>query len=203
MNCRNCMTRVSAGMRRCPNCGRDLAHPAPGAEDTEAPVLAPPPVPRGEGRRESDARERAPREPRTPSAKLAALTLEPADVRVLVAASPERIEPGLRVYEDGGRAVGAGFPTAVGEIDLLARDDAGGLVVVMVADGEPDKDAVLELLQRIGFVRTRVARSGEEVRGLLLVERLSAPTRYTIAALGDTVSVKAWRVALTFDDLPV
>ncbi len=122
---------------------------------------------------------------------------------MLVAASPELIEPGLRVYEESGRPVGAGFPTAVGAIDLLAQDDAGGLVVAMVAEGEPDKDVVLELLQRIGFVRTRVAKSGQEVRGLLLVERLSEPTRYTIAALGGTLSIKAWRVALSFEDLPV
>ena len=120
-----------------------------------------------------------------------------------MAASPEWIEPGLRVYEDDGSPVGAGFETAVGEIDLLAQDDAGGLVVVMVADGEPDKEGVLDLLQRIGFVRTQVATSGQEVRGLLLVERLSEATRYTIAALGSTVSIKAWRVALTFEDLPV
>jgi hypothetical protein len=202
MNCRNCMTRVSAGMRRCPNCGRDLAHPA-GAEDSEAPVLAPAPVPRAEGKRKAEARERAPRAPRTPTSKLASLTLEPADVRVLVATNPEAVEAGLRVYQDGGRPVGVGFTTAVGEIDLLAQDDAGGLVVVTVADGEPDKDAVLELLQRIGFVRTQVAASGQEVRGLLLVERLSDPVRYTIAALGDTVSVKTWRIALTFHELPV
>ena len=91
----------------------------------------------------------------------------------------------------------------MGEIDLLAQDDAGGLVVVMVAEGEPDKELVLDLLQRIGFVRTQVARSGQEVRGLLLVERLSETTRYTIAALGGTLSIKSWRVAVRFEDLPV
>jgi hypothetical protein len=52
-------------------------------------------------------------------------------------------------------------------------------------------------------VRTRVARRGQEVRGLLLAERLPEPTRYAVAALGGTVSVKSWRVALTFDDLRV
>ncbi len=201
------MTRVSAGVRRCPNCGRDLENAAAPADvEVEAPSLAPVRAPRPEGKRKAEARERAPRAPAAstaPEAKLASLTLQPAEVRALVAASPEWIEPGLRVYEDGGSPVGAGFPTAVGEIDLLAQDDAGGLVVVMVADGEPDKELVLELLQRIGFVRTQVATSGQEVRGLLLVERLSEATRYTIAALGSTVSIKAWRVALTFEDLPV
>ena len=184
------MTRVSAGMRRCPNCGRDLENTAHPAAAAEVEVEAPLPV-------------RAPRAARTPAAKLASLTLQPAEVRALVAASPEWIEPGLRVYEEGGSPVGGSFPTAVGVIDLLAQDDAGGLVVAMVAEGEPDKELVLELLQRIGFVRTRVARSGQEVRGLLLVERLSEATRYAIAALGGTVSIKSWRVALSFEDLPV
>jgi len=178
------MTRVSAGMRRCPNCGRDLenvTHPAPATEVDDAQSLA----------------------PRAPAPKLASLTLQPAEIRALVAATPELIEPGLRVYQDGGSPVGRSFPTPVGEIDLLAQDDAGGLVVLMVAEGEPDKEAVLELLERIGFVRTQVAETGQEVRGLLLAERLSEPTRYTIAALGGTVSIKSWRIALTFDDIPV
>jgi hypothetical protein len=193
------MTRVSAGMRRCPNCGRDLvAHP-PDAE-VEAPSLPLARAPRAEGKRKAQAKEPA---PRAPTARPPSFSLEPAEVRALLAATPELIEPGLRVYADGGRQVGAGFPTAVGVIDLLALDDAGGLVVAMVADGEPDKELVLELLQRIGFVRTQLAERGQEVRGLLLVERLSETTRYAIAALGGTVSIKAWRVALTFDDIPV
>jgi hypothetical protein len=176
-------------MKRCPNCGRDLenvVHPAVAAEvEREAP---PPPArkPKAAGR------------PPAASAKGASFSLEPAEVRALVAANPEWLEPGLRVHGDG-----APFATPVGAIDLLAQDDAGGLVVVMVAEGEPDKEIVLELLQRIGFVRTRVAKGGQEVRALLIVERLSDPTRYAIAALGDTVSVKAWRVGLTFDPLPL
>jgi len=197
------MTRVSAGARRCPNCGRDLAQPAAGADEAEAPSLPPTRVPRAEGKRKPEARERAPRVSRPPAAKPVSFTLDPAEIRALVAASPELIEPGVRVYQDDGAPVGASFETPVGEIDLLAQDDAGGLVVVMVADGEPDKDVVLELLQRIGFVRTQVAERGQEVRGLLLAERLSEPTRYTIAALGGTVSIKSWRVGLTFDDIPV
>ncbi len=191
------MTRVSAGVRRCPNCGRDLENAAAAAPEVEveAPPLAPERAPRAEGKRKAQAGEHA---PRAPTAERVSLTLEPAEVRALVAASPGLIEPGLRVYEDGGS-----FSTAVGLIDLLAQDDAGGLVVAMVAEGEPDKELVLELLQRIGFVRTQVAKSGQEVRGLLLVERLSETTRYTIAALGGTLSVKSWRVALSFEDLPV
>jgi hypothetical protein len=193
------MTRVSAGTRRCPNCGRDLAYPA-GATEDEAPSLAPVPAPaRAEAKRKAEPKER-PSQPRARAAKPVSFTLDPAQVRALVAASPELIEHGLRSHAPAG-SPGAGFPTAVGEIDLLARDDAGGLVVVMVAEGEPDKAAVLELLERIGFVRTEVAESGQEVRGVLLAERLSDPVRYTIAALGGTVSVKSWRVALTFDDL--
>jgi hypothetical protein len=194
------MTRVSAGTRRCPNCGRDITYPVTG-DEVETPSLAPVPAPRVEGKRKAAAKERAPQAPqapRAPSPKPISFTLDPAQVRTLVSATPALIEPGLRAYQDGGSV-----PTAVGEIDLLAVDDAGGLVVVMVAEGEPGKEVVLELLERIGFVRTQVAESGQEVRGLLVAERLSDSTRYTIAALGGAVSVKSWRVALTFDDLPI
>jgi hypothetical protein len=199
------MTRVSAGMRRCPNCGRDLTHPVP--DESEPPVLAPARPARAEGKRKAEARGRDPessRPPvsRPPAPKLPALTLDPLEVRALIAANPGWIERGLRVYEDGGRPLGAAFATPVGTIDLLARDDAGGLVVAMVAEGEPDKEMVLELLERIGYVRTQIADDGQEVRGLLLVERLPEPVRYAIAAVGDTVSVRTWRIALTFEELP-
>jgi hypothetical protein len=206
------MTRVSAGARKCPNCGRDLA-PAAAGDDTEAPRrLAPPRAPRADTKRKSAASEPAaaapaqpaPAQPRTtPPAALPALILDADAVRAVVTANPELIEPGLRVYRDEGVPVGAGFPTDVGEIDLLALDDAGGLVVAMVAEGDPDKAAVLELLERIGFVRTHVAQPGQEVRGLLLTERLPEPVRYAIAAVGGTLTVKGWRVALRFDDLPL
>jgi hypothetical protein len=207
------MTRVSAGMRRCPNCGRDLAHPVGGAEESEPPVLAPARAPRAEGKRKAEPKAREPQAPRAPQAsrapapapapKLPALTLDPVEVRALIAANPGWIERGLRLYEDRGRPVGAAFSTPVGTIDLLAQDDAAGLVVAMVAEGEPDKEMVLELLERIGFVRTQIAAEGQEVRGLLIVERLPDPVRYAIAALGDTMSVKTWRVALSFEELPV
>src|SRR5262245_35056243 len=207
MNCRNCMTRVSAGMRRCPNCGRDLSNPAATTDEVESPSLAPVPSPappaRADAKRKPEPKAKPPQAPRAPAGKPLSFTLDPVEVRALLVATPELIEPGLRVHQDGGRAIGAGFSTPVGEIDLLAQDDAGGLVVVMVADGDPDKDTVLELLQRIGFVRTQVATEGQEVRGLLLAERLPEPTRYAIAALGDTVALKTWRVALTFEDLAV
>ena len=181
------MTRVTAGMRRCPSCGRDLQNAGAYANsspdvDLDAPALAPG-APGAEGK------------PAATAAGPVSFTVEPAEVRALVASSPEWIEPGLRVHGDG-----VNFQTPVGAIDLLAQDDAGGLVVVMVV-GAPDKEIVLELLQRVGFVRTRVAKSGQEVRGLLLVERLSEPARYALAAVGDTLSVKSWRVVLSFEPL--
>lgn len=203
VNCRNCTTRVSPQARRCPNCGCDIeADPLQTAEleleDAVSPAPAPP-----RGRAGAIAQVEPKARPQVPTARLAAFTLRPAEIRTLVAATPEVIERGLRVYQGAGGASGAGFSTAVGEIDLLAQDEAGGLAVVMVAESEPSKEFLLELLQRIGFVRTHVAKTGQEVRGILLVERLSDPTRYTIAALGGTVSVKSWRVALSFEELRV
>src|SRR5262249_60484994 len=111
LNCRNCMTRVTAGMRRCPSCGRDLQNAAayatsPPEVDADAPALVPG-APRAEG------------QARAPAAGPVSFTVEPAEVRALVASSPEWIEPGLRVHGDG-----VNFQTPVGAIDLLAQDDA-------------------------------------------------------------------------------
>ena len=53
------------------------------------------------------------------------LSLQPDDIRKLLADQPEVIEEGLVVHTDAeGYASGVRYSTEIGRIDLLARDDA-------------------------------------------------------------------------------
>jgi len=125
-----------------------------------------------------------------------------AGVRRLLADAPELLERGLSVYtNERGTPLGAGYTSAVGEIDLLARDPDGGLVVVMVAEPHEGPDLISAVLQRIGWVRKHLGGGTKRVRGIVVMPKASDAIAYAAAAVSDTVSFKTYRVALTFDDL--
>lgn len=124
----------------------------------------------------------------------------PAQLREMLAAEPAILEVGLRVHcDEQGKAVGAGLSTAVGDIDLLARDTSGGFVVVMVSDLDEEADLVTRLLQRIGWVRKHMGDGKQPIRGILLVEEPSEDLCYAAAAVADSVTLMTYQLALTFE----
>ena len=135
-----------------------------------------------------------------------AATISPnaSGLRTMLAEHPDQLETGLTVLcNEKGKPIGASYTTGVGDIDLLARDAQGSLVVVMVSETEEGEALVAEVLQRIGWVRKHVGRDKEKVRGIVLVERAPESLSYAAAAVADTVMLKTWRIALTFEDLEV
>jgi hypothetical protein len=127
---------------------------------------------------------------------------DPDGLRGMLAEQPELLEPGLSVYaSEKGTPQGVGYTSAVGEIDLLAWDAQGGLVVVMVAGCEDGADLISGMLQRIGWVSKHLSGKAQRVRGIVLLEEVHESIAYAAAAVGDTLSFKTWQVALTFDDV--
>ena len=57
------------------------------------------------------------------------------------------------------------------------------------------------MLQRIGWVRKHLCAPEQRARGILLVERMDESSRYTAAALADSVSFLTWRLSLQFENL--
>ena len=146
-------------------------------------------------------RAAAPPEP-APEADHSLFSLDPTELRTVLAGQPELLESGLEVYADeDGTAVGAGFLTEVGNIDLLAQDERGDLVVVMVAERDGHRELVAEVLQRIGWIRKHLAKRKQEVRGIVLLEPHAEDLSYAASAVAGTVDFKTYRVALSFDDL--
>lgn len=130
------------------------------------------------------------------------VTPPPAEIRALLAERPDLVEPGLRLYrEDGGKTLGAGYISEVGTIDLLARDDSGGFVVVVVADRDQGKEIVSEMLQRVGWVRKHLAHQHQEVRGIVLMGQVPDEIGYAATAVADTISFKMYRMAITFESI--
>ena len=228
MNCKHCNTRVPSGLATCPNCGRggggprakksrdqrsqsfplsaSNATPNDGAEiDLELEEIAAAAAPRPKPAREARSKAKAERRPaaRKADKQVASAGVEmtplPDEIRGVVGQEPGLVESGLRVYEESGKPAGQGFPTPVGKIDLLALDDCGGLVALMEAERDPGKEIVSELLQRIGWLRKHKASARQEVRGVILLESMVEELEYAAAAVGETISFKTYRVALTFE----
>ena len=127
---------------------------------------------------------------------------DPDGLRGMLAQQPELLEPGLSVYKsEKGTPQGVGYVSAVGEIDLLAWDAQGGLVVVMVAGAEDGADVISGMLQRIGWVSKHLSGKAQRVRGIVLLEAVHDSIAYAASAVGDTMSFKTWQLALTFDDV--
>jgi hypothetical protein len=143
---------------------------------------------------------------RKPAGAAPLFSPDAASMRALLSEQPEMLEPGLRVFaNDEGVAVGAGYATDVGTIDLLATDRRGDLVVVMISEKEETEgeDLVSEVLRRLGWVRKHLGGGKKKVRGIVLCVDVPEDLSYAAAAVIDTVAFKTYRVALTFEDLEV
>jgi hypothetical protein len=211
--CRACNTRFEDGARACPSASGGALPPAQVLEEEvgidleleEYHVLE------EKVRSPAAKRAKAERTRRKSSAPqvsgrlrepaLSVVALDAAQVRALVAEQPGLLEKGLGVHsDDDGNAVGVDFETPVGDIDLLARDKRGNLVVVMVPE-LPELDAVVpDIVQRIGWVRKHLAE-GDEVRGIAVMENLPEAVGYAAAGVAGMVIFKTFRVALTFQEI--
>jgi hypothetical protein len=229
MFCKVCNTRLSPGERTCPNCGNDAGPEAsknrPGRptplpspslssaaspeeeEDVELELdevtgeLPTPPPPAAKPKA-APAKSKAPA--RKPSGAAPLFAPDPAGLRALLAEQPEALEQGLGLFRnEDGTPVGADYSTAVGEIDLLATDAAGNLVVVMISEKGQGEELVGEVLQRVGWIRKHLGEDGKKVRGIVLCEEPPESLSYAAAAVSDTITFKTYRIALTFDDLEV
>ena len=221
MNCKMCNTRIRRGARTCPNCGNEAPAgtafeqtsdpgplPAPDlstARDEVDEVVelddvtaAPPPAKKKKAKR---TRKVAPAKA---SGTAPLFAPDAASLRTLLAEQPEALEPGLSTLrDDEGTAIGSGYESGVGEIDLLAENAQGELVVVMISEQNEGEELIAEVLRRIGWVRKHVGEDERRVRGIVLCEGAPESLGYAAAAVADTICFKTYRVALTFEDLAI
>jgi hypothetical protein len=226
MYCETCHDRLKAGARKCPNCGhatqggRDLGS-ASAHDSASSSAYSLPPAPTlvkeepkvAETKAETKKSEPRPAAPQAPPANKPApkpsggapsFDLSPDGIRDLLIAHPELIEEGLTIHKnDGGGASGARFETSVGKIDLLARDQSAGWVVVMVAEPAQGKELVGDMLQLLGWVRKHLSSKGQEVRGIVLVDSVPEDLGYAAAAVADTVEFNRYRIGVTFEKVDV
>lgn len=108
--------------------------------------------------------------------------------------------PDLELYEgDKGREFTTANPS-VGILDFLAVDKAGNFVVIETKRGTPDRTAVGQILSYMGWVRQRLCKSGQEVRGILVTGDSSDRLRVAVSAVPN-LSIKTYQIAFTLTDV--
>ncbi len=91
----------------------------------------------------------------------------------------------LELFRDDENT-GRQFPTAVGSIDLLARDlDTGQLVVVELKKTRSDDAVVGQVLRYMGWIRQHMSPADAGVAGIVIVPEMSDRLRYALSMVPD------------------
>ena len=95
-----------------------------------------------------------------------------ADLRNYLAKNLNKLEPGLRVYEEEG-ITGIEFPVGGRFIDILATDAKGSLVVVELKVSRGYDRVVGQLMRYVGWIKKNLAEPGQSVRGVIVARAIS------------------------------
>jgi hypothetical protein len=210
-NCKSCGTRTGTRDRNCPNCGRTLtpgsslsgqkpldpdltspsqeaveSHPEPVAQAKPEPKPKPKPEPELEPEVETMPEPKA--EPKPAPEPAPEVELSEA-VEEAASGSPFTLGPEellARISRE--------------EIDLLAEDAEGALVVVKVAGADAGQ-VVGSVLEQMGWVSKHIAHDERPVRALVLLEPPAPELGYAARAVADSISFKTWRITVAVDDV--
>jgi endonuclease len=94
------------------------------------------------------------------------------DLRNYLAKNLNKLEPGLRVYEEEG-ITGIEFPVGGRFIDILATDAKGGLVVIELKVSRGYDRVVGQLMRYVAWIKKNLAEPNQGVRGLIVAREIS------------------------------
>jgi hypothetical protein len=95
-----------------------------------------------------------------------------ADLRNYLSKNLGKLESGLRLYEEEG-ITGIEFPVGGRFIDILARDKAGGLVVIELKVSRGYDRVVGQLMRYVAWVKKNLADANQLVRGVIVAREIS------------------------------
>lgn len=94
------------------------------------------------------------------------------DLRDYLAKNLNKLEPGLRLYEEEG-ITGIEFPVGGRFIDILATDARGGLVVVELKVSRGYDRVVGQLMRYVAWIKKNLAEPNQSVRGVIVAREIS------------------------------
>ena len=106
------------------------------------------------------------------------------DLRDYLAKNLEKLEPGLRLYDEEG-ITGIEFPAGGRFIDILAVDREGGLVAIELKVSKGYDRVIGQLLRYMGWIEKHQAEPGQRVRGMIIAREISEDLQLACARIRD------------------
>jgi len=122
------------------------------------------------------------------------------DLQRYLAENLHLIEPGLTIFQDED-ITGFEYPAGGGRrIDILAKDQAGGFVVLELKVEKGYDRVVGQLLRYVNWVRTELAEPGQRVRGVIVCRSMSQDLILACASVPD-IELFEYQLSVTVSQL--
>jgi hypothetical protein len=108
------------------------------------------------------------------------------------------IEPDLVLYQDENGQSGRQYPTDVGTIDILCKNQSD-FVLVELKKGRTSDQVVGQISRYIGWIKEFVAEQGQNIRGIIIVHDFDPKLKYAVRA-HDNLQLKYYEIQLKFID---
>lgn len=116
-----------------------------------------------------------------------------ANLENFIADRVDQIEPGMKLV---ARQLDTGI---VGRLDLLCEGKEGDLVVIELKKGAAGSSIIDQITRYMGWVMVNKARSGQKVRGIIIVGASDTALEYAVKA-NPLIKVKVFNIG--FDEVP-
>ena len=107
------------------------------------------------------------------------------DLQNFLARHLDRIEPGLRLYEDSDGTRGIEYDAGGRRIDILALDSDNALVVLELKVSKGYDRVVGQLLRYVNWVRQNLAEQGQRVRGMIVCRAMTDDLKLACSSVPD------------------
>lgn len=123
------------------------------------------------------------------------------DLQQYLARNLERVESGLRLYEDPEGVRGLEYDAGGRRIDILAIDRTGAFVVLELKVSKGYDRVVGQLLRYVNWVRHNLAEPGQRVRGMIVCRTMSEDLRLACSSIPD-VELFEYQMSVTVTKVP-
>lgn len=107
----------------------------------------------------------------------------------------------LKIFTDNDGNVGKQYFTEdAGYIDILAKDQKGNFVVIELKKGRKNDEVIGQVLRYMGWVRVKLSKKGEDVRGLIILKDKDTKLEYAIKEISSKVTIKRYNISFKLID---
>ncbi|MBI4481133.1 MAG: DUF1016 family protein [Acidobacteria bacterium] len=108
----------------------------------------------------------------------------------------------LKIYDDAGVADGQQYATDIGPIDILAVEPkSNSFVVIELKKGRPSDQVIGQILRYMGWVKKKLCKDGQDVRGLVICRDPDPKLSYALE-MTNNIDVRYYSVSFKLLEAP-